>query len=110
MPTSHPLQGRPDAAQLRKAAGKYLKKLREDAGLTQQEASAKLGLKYYTLISQVEIGKTGFPQERLKAYAKLLGVDRKQFGVKMMEFYAPDLWDLQYGPEDSPEDEGTSST
>ncbi|MBT3765448.1 MAG: helix-turn-helix transcriptional regulator, partial [Rhodospirillales bacterium] len=44
------------SVKLRKQGGKYLKKLRASAGLTQRELAEATGFKYYTFISQIENG------------------------------------------------------
>ena len=46
----------PEAREQRKQAGNWLKQLRADAGLSQVDLAGRLGLKYYTFISQVENG------------------------------------------------------
>lgn len=94
MAPTHPLQGHPDAAQLRKDAGRVLRKMREEAGLTQQEMAKQLGLDYYTLISQIELGKTGIPQDKLEDWATVLGQEPPRFALQMMQFYAPSYWRL----------------
>ena len=55
--------------QLRKQAGDWLKQRRADAGLSQADLAAKLGLKYYTFISQVENGFSRVPTELIGAWA-----------------------------------------
>src|SRR5690606_25932830 len=42
---------------LRKQAGRHLRNLREQAGLTQRELAAAVGFEYYTFISQLEGGR-----------------------------------------------------
>ena len=46
----------PKGAELRKRAGSWLQERRKAAGLSQIELAARLGLKYYTFVSQVENG------------------------------------------------------
>ena len=62
----------PEARQLRKQAGDWLKQRRADAGLSQADLAAKLGLKYYTFISQVE---NGFSRVRMLAAAAACSSD-----------------------------------
>jgi transcriptional regulator with XRE-family HTH domain len=50
----------PEAKQLRKLAGDWLKQRRADAELSQADLAARLGLKYYTFISQVRTGSVVF--------------------------------------------------
>ena len=58
-----PVKAAPDAKQLRKLAGDWLKLRRADAELSQADLAARLGLKYYTFISQVENGFSRVPIE-----------------------------------------------
>ena len=63
----------PEARQLRKQAGDWLKLRRADAGLSQVDLAARLGLKYYTFISQVENGFSRVPTEAMEAWAVRTG-------------------------------------
>lgn len=99
MSYSHTLTGNPDAAQLRKEAGKYLKGLREAAGLTQQELAKLVGLEYYTFVSQVENGKTRVPPEKQRAWAKAVGMTSHTFSKRLQNFYDPFGWDAMWGKD-----------
>ena len=59
--------------------GTWLKELRGRAGLSQIELAEKLGLKYYTFISQVENGFGRVPTESMEAWALALGADPSDF-------------------------------
>jgi DNA-binding XRE family transcriptional regulator len=48
---------------LRQEAGRWLKAAREAAGLTQAELAQRVGLRYYTFVSQVESGLGRVPIE-----------------------------------------------
>jgi DNA-binding XRE family transcriptional regulator len=50
---------------LRKRAGAYLKGLRNEQKLTQTDLAKRLGLEYYTFISQVETGLVRVPPEQM---------------------------------------------
>ncbi len=50
MAYTHTLVGNPDAKELRKEAGAYVKKLREAANLTQQQVAKSVGMDYYTMV------------------------------------------------------------
>jgi len=99
MSTTNPLQGRAEGPELRKAAGRYVRECRERAGLTQLELSKRLGLDYYTLISQVELGKTRVPPERMKEWAEHLNVPPKAFAERLLQNYDPFTWSLLFGTE-----------
>jgi hypothetical protein len=58
----------PETRQLRKQAGDWLKQRRADAGLPQVDPAARLGLKYYTFLSQIENGLSRAPIETVWAF------------------------------------------
>ena len=74
---------------LRKRAGAYLKGLREEAKLTQADIAKRLGLEYYTFISQIETGLTRLPPEHYPAYADTVGVPVNELAKHLLRFYDP---------------------
>ncbi|EEE48047.1 helix-turn-helix domain-containing protein [Roseibium alexandrii] len=80
--------------ELRLQAGAWLKAAREEAGLSQRELAGKMGALYYTFISQIESGKGRLPADRYAVYAEALGVDSREFAIKMLEFYEPTTYQL----------------
>ena len=60
---------------MRRRAGAWLKELRGRAGLSQIQLADRLGLKYYTFVSQVENGFGRVPTESMEAWARALGVE-----------------------------------
>ena len=74
---------------MRAEAGDYLKRVRNDAGLTQRELAERLNLKYYTFISQVENGQGRLPPKLWVRTAKALGVDVREFALAMLSYYDP---------------------
>ena len=95
MAYTHPQQGATEnAARLRKEAGAMLKALRKSAGKTQKDVAKELGLEYYTLISQVESGRTRLPPAQMEAYAKALGVPAKVLARDTMKYYDPVTFSL----------------
>lgn len=86
----------PEAKKLRKEAGVYVKRLRERAELSQLELSEKLGLQYYTFISQVEQGVTRVPPESLREWAKALNVEPDVFARNLLRFYDPFTFDALF--------------
>ena len=94
---THFARATPNAKQLRKEAGNWLKELRQRAGLSQIELAARLELKYYTFISQVETGYGRVPTESMEAWAEALGVKPAEFARRLLSFYDPDLYRLLFG-------------
>ena len=86
----------PEAKRLRREAGAWLKELRGRAGLSQIELAEKLGLKYYTFISQVENGFGRVPTESMEAWAQALGVDPSEFAAQLVSYYDPELHRLLF--------------
>jgi transcriptional regulator with XRE-family HTH domain len=87
----------PESRQLRKQAGDWLKARRADAGLSQVDLAARLGLKYYTFISQVENGFSRVPTETLEPWALALGLDPSAFARHLLVYYEPELHRLLFG-------------
>lgn len=79
---------------LRLQAGAWLKAAREEAGLSQRDLAEKVGALYYTFISQIEGGKGRIPAERYEAWAVALGMQPRDFAVRMLSFYEPTTYDL----------------
>lgn len=83
---------------LRKLAGRWLKSLREEAGLTQAVLAERVGLRYYTFISQVESGLGRVPIEAQGAWAATLGLDPADFARTLLGYYEPELHRLLFSP------------
>lgn len=96
-PVVRPDKAVPEARQLRKQAGDWLKQRRTDAGLSQVDLAAKLGLKYYTFISQVENGFSRVPTETMEAWANALALDPSSFAKHLLAYYEPELHRLLFG-------------
>lgn len=86
-----------NAKKLRKQAGLYIQGLRKDAGLTQNELAKRLGLDYYTFISQVENGFNRVPPESMSEWARALKVDQQEFAKKLLSFYDPHMYQALFG-------------
>ena len=76
---------------LRREAGRWLKGVREAAGLTQAELAERLGLRYYTFVSQVEGGVGRLPIELQASWAEALGLDPGEFAWILLRHYEPEL-------------------
>lgn len=91
--------GGPDVKTLRRQAGGWLKSLREAAGLTQADVADKLGLRYYTFISQVEGGHGRVPAHQMGEWADALGIERRTFATELLRYYEPELFGLLFDEE-----------
>src|SRR5262245_21024273 len=74
---------------LRREAGRWLRGLREERGLSQRELARKVGAKYYTFISQLENGRGRIPPDRYLIWARALSVDPHGFVRGLMSYYDP---------------------
>jgi len=84
---------------LRQQAGRWLKQAREEAGLTQAELAERVGLRYYTFVSQVESGLGRLPIETQGVWAQALGQDPGDFARTLLRFYEPELYRLLFDGE-----------
>ena len=92
----HLAKAEPGARLLRKQAGTWLKELRNQAGLSQVELAERLGLKYYTFISQVENGFGRVPTDAMEGWAVALGVPPPEFARRLLAYYDPELHRLLF--------------
>ncbi len=97
MAYSHPQHGHPEAAALRKQAGDYLRQCRQKAELTQNAIAKVLGFEYYTMVSQVESGKTRVPPDKMQLWAQAVKVDPQEFAKTLLRFYDPFMWQMLFG-------------
>lgn len=81
---------------LRVEAGLWLREKREQAGLSQRDLAGKVGALYYTFVSQIESGKGKLPSDRYEAWAEALGLDVREFCIKMLSFYEPAMCRLLF--------------
>ena len=86
----------PKSTGLRKQAGAWLQERRKTVGLSQIELAQRLGLKYYTFISQVENGFGRVPSDSMEAWARALGVAPAEFARHLLSFYEPELHKLLF--------------
>ncbi|CAH1670396.1 Helix-turn-helix protein [Hyphomicrobiales bacterium] len=78
-----------EALELRRRGGRWLKALRESAGLSQRDFARLIDIEYYTFISQIEIGRGRIPTEKYAVWAKALNVDVNEFIVQVLQYYEP---------------------
>ncbi len=87
-----------ETKRLRREAGLWLKSLRAGANLTQAELAERVGLRYYTFISQVESGLGRAPVEIQGAWAEAVGADPAEFARTLLRHYEPELYRLLFSP------------
>ena len=73
----------------RKEAGLWLRRLREERGLSQRELADKVGVEVYTLIAQLESGRGLIPQDRQLLWADALKVEPREFVRRLASYYDP---------------------
>jgi len=84
---------------LRQAGGRWLKELREAAGLSQRELAAEIGAEYYTFVSQLETGRARVPPDQYRGLARALGVEPSDFVRELLRFYDPVTHLLLFGSD-----------
>lgn len=99
---SHPQQrSASEVQELRKEAGRWLKELREKRGLSQRQLADRVGVEYYTFISQLETGRGRIPPDRYREWAEALGVPVRKFVYNLLRFYDPVTFEILFGEERS---------
>jgi len=69
----------------------------DELGHTQAELAEKVGLRYYTFVSQVESGLGRLPIETQGAWAAALGLEPGDFARTLLAWYEPELYRLLFG-------------
>ncbi|MEM9763491.1 MAG: helix-turn-helix transcriptional regulator [Pseudomonadota bacterium] len=90
--------------ELRRKLGRWLKERREARRLTQADLAEKLGLRYYSFVSQVENGLGRIPQDLYAPWADALGIEARQFGWTVLAHLEPGLYEML--GEDAPKSIG----
>jgi transcriptional regulator with XRE-family HTH domain len=85
-----------DVQDLRREGGRWLKELREQAGLSQRQLAAKVGTEHYTFISQLETGRGRIPPDRYVDWAKALGVQARPFVQEILRYYDPTTFNILF--------------
>lgn len=81
---------------LRRQGGQWLKEQRLRAGLSQRELAARVGVEYYTFVSQLEIGRGRLPPDRYLVWARALNLDPRNFVLEIMRFYDPVTYSILF--------------
>lgn len=97
MAFTNPQQGAgEEAKRLRKEVGVLLKEMRESVQKTQRDVANECGFDYYTMVSQIEGGKTRVPPAQIPAYAKALRIPVKDFAKTLMKHYDPLMFEILF--------------
>ena len=91
---------------LRQEAGKWLKKLREEQGLSQSQLAAKIGVDYYGFVSQIEAGRARVPPDRYEVWAEAMEMDAGAFVRKLLRYYDPITYELAFARANPAQAEG----
>ncbi len=75
--------------------GAYMRQLREARGLTQRQLAGLVGVTD-NHISDIENGVRKMSPERYEQFAKQLGVDRSEFGKRILLHYDPFTYKMLY--------------
>lgn len=87
----------------RREAGAWLRHLREERGLTQRQLAERVGIEFYTFVSQIEAGRGRIPADRYQKWADALEVKPKIFVKNMLQFYEPSTYSILFGAPDQAE-------
>lgn len=93
------IQDDPERKMLRERGGAWLKKLREDAGLSQRQLAEAVDVGYYTFISQIESGRGRIPSDRYGEWARALKVDPQSFVCTLLSYYDPSIYAILFGDD-----------
>ena len=95
---SNPTSDRgPVSAIWRLAEGAYIRQLRHENGLTQEELAARVGLNNKQIVCAIEGGKQHVPPERVLAFAPALNVSTRTFCARVLRYSNPWCWGGIYG-------------
>lgn len=78
-----------DVQERRREGGRWLKELRERAGLSQRELASLVKTDYYTFISQLENGRGRVPPDCYHAWAQALKIMPREFVKNILKYYDP---------------------
>lgn len=86
-----------EMAERRREAGAWLRRLREARGITQRQLAERVGIEYYTFVSQIESGRGRIPADRYQKWADALQLEVKVFVKNMLYFYEPVTYQILFG-------------
>ncbi len=77
--------------------GALIRAAREKAGLTQKAVADAVGLNYYTMISQMELGYVTVPAGLWVKLPDVLGLDRQDFVLRCLSAHQPEVYEALFG-------------
>lgn len=80
----------------RRRVGIWLRDMRTDGGMRQQDLGDALGVGF-TTISSIENGRSAIPPDRYETLAEILGVPNAEFGKLMLRYSNPWAYGMIYG-------------
>jgi transcriptional regulator with XRE-family HTH domain len=89
-------------AKSRCEGGQWLRELREAQALSQRQLADKVGIEYYTFISQLECGHGRIPPDRYRIWAEALDVEARHFVQLLMHFYDPVTYQILFEGDQVP--------
>lgn len=99
MPSNPQKRSSSETQELRRDAGKLLKYLREKAGYSQRGFAAEIAASDYTFVSQIETGRARVPPDQVRVWAKVLGLEAREFALMLMRFYDPETFAIIFEGE-----------
>ncbi|MGB0497535.1 MAG: helix-turn-helix domain-containing protein [Rubricella sp.] len=97
MAFSHPHTGNAEEMKrLRRQAGRMLREMRLKVEKTQRAVAEEIGFEYYTMVSQIESGKTRVPPLQIVPYARALRVSPRELARKLMRYYDPVTFEILF--------------
>lgn len=88
-----------DVVEKRREGGKWLKELRERAGLSQRDLAQLIDTEYYTFVSQLENGRGRIPPDKYIIWSKALNIEPREFVKTLMRFYDPVTFEILFEGE-----------
>jgi len=68
--------------------------------MTQRELAERVGLRYYTFVSQIEGGHGRIPPDQYESWADALGMDHRDFASELVKYYDPCLHKMLFGGDE----------
>lgn len=95
-------QGResPEDIKRRAECGAWLRRLREAQGLSSRELALALGSHNLSLVSQIETGQKKLPTHQIRDFARLLGVQPRDFARTLMRYYDPLNYEILFSAKE----------